>query len=53
MTSILQWAKSAFERWFAPDVALTPQHGWLLPATVQMRDERTVEDIRRREVGCR
>ncbi len=50
MTSILQWAQAAFRRWFVPPAALTPQHGWLLPATVSVR-ERTTEDIRRREGG--
>ena len=36
MTNILEWAKSIFVLWFAPDV-LTPRHGWLLPAPADVR----------------
>jgi hypothetical protein len=45
MTSIFEWAKSIYVLWFAP-VVLTPQHGWLLPAAVDVREGRTAAPAR-------
>jgi hypothetical protein len=36
MTTLLEWAASAFARWFR-SARLTPAHGWLLPLAVKAR----------------
>jgi hypothetical protein len=50
MTKILEWAKSIFG--FAPDV-LTPKHGWLLPAPVEVRAVKATAEGLRSAAGAR